>query len=111
MARGEDRAVAGLVEVGRGDGSWELVAAVQAGDREAFGRLYERYLPQVRGFVRRRVWDAGLVEDLTSETFLRALRRIDTLTERRADPGAWLVGSPGTWCSTTPSRPATGWTG
>ncbi len=91
VARGEDRVVAGLVEVGRGDGSWELVAAVQAGDREAFGRLYERYLPQVQHFLRVRVRDAGLVEDLTSETFLRALRRIDTVSEQCPDPGPWLV--------------------
>ncbi len=91
VARVETGAVAGLAEVGRDDGSWELVRAVQAGDRDAFGRLYQRYLPQIHRFVRGRVADAGLAEDMTSETFLRALRRIDTVSEQRPNLGPWLV--------------------
>jgi RNA polymerase sigma-70 factor (ECF subfamily) len=71
--------------------AWAWVRAAQAGDREAFGLLYTRYAPEVARFIRRRVWDTALAEDLTSETFTRALRRLDTLRERRSDPGAWLT--------------------
>lgn len=76
---------------GLGAEAWGWVRAAQAGDREAFGRLYGRYQPQVLRFVHRRVGDHALAEDLTSEAFVRALRRLETLRERRADPGAWLT--------------------
>jgi RNA polymerase sigma-70 factor (ECF subfamily) len=73
-----------------GQDSWELVRAVQGGDRAAFGRLYARFRPAVYGFLRGKVGDHTLAEDLTSETFVRALRGIGSVTEQRADPGAWL---------------------
>ncbi|MGI8815335.1 MAG: RNA polymerase sigma factor [Pseudonocardia sp.] len=71
--------------------AWEWVRAAQGGDREAFGRLYARYQPLVWRFVQRKVRDGHLAEDLTSETFLRALRGISSVTAQRPDPGAWLV--------------------
>ena len=42
-------------------------------------------------FLGNRVADRGLVEDLTSETFTRALRRIDSVRDQGRDPGAWLT--------------------
>lgn len=68
-----------------------LVARAQAGDRVAFGQLYGRYVDQVRRFVRGRVADRVLAEDLTSETFVRALRSINCFTWQGADFGAWLM--------------------
>ena len=70
---------------------WDLVEAAQAGDREAFGRLYGRYVSGVSRFLGNRVADRGLVEDLTSETFTRALRRIDSVRDQGRDPGAWFT--------------------
>lgn len=73
-------------------GSWDLVRAAQGGDREAFARLYRDYAPGVSRFVSRRfAGDPGLVEDLTSETFLRAWRRINTVHDQGRDVGAWLT--------------------
>ena len=74
-------------------GSWDLVAAAQGGDAEAFAQLYRDYAPKISGFVGARVrGDRQLVEDLTSETFLRAWRRIDTAHDDRGrDVGAWLT--------------------
>ena len=46
-----------------------LVARAQAGDAEAFGLVYDRYVDQVFRFVYRRVLDRQVAEDLTSETF------------------------------------------
>jgi RNA polymerase sigma-70 factor, ECF subfamily len=76
---------------GRGVGSWELVAAVQGGDRDAFGELYSRYREMVSRYVQWRVRDRELVEDLTAETFARALARVDSLSYQGRDVGAWLV--------------------
>ena len=68
-----------------------LVHRAQAGDAEAFGELYDRYLDLVYRYVYYRVGSAQLAEDLTSETFLRALRRITSFTWQGRDVGAWLM--------------------
>ncbi len=66
-----------------------LVRAAQAGDRAAFGRLYERYARMVHGVLLAKV-PLGAVDDLVQDVFLRALRRLSTLRES-ASFGAWLV--------------------
>ena len=68
-----------------------LVQRAQAGDAEAFGELYDRYVDSVYRYVYYRVGSAQLAEDLTSETFLRALRRISSFTWQGRDVGAWFV--------------------
>lgn len=73
------------------DVSWALVRAAQAGDTAAFGQLYDRYVDVVFRYVLFRVGDRGLAEDVTSETFLRALRRICTVSYQGRDVGAWFV--------------------
>nr|WP_228771816.1 sigma-70 family RNA polymerase sigma factor [Actinokineospora iranica] len=71
--------------------SWELVSAAQAGDTVAFGQLYHRYVDIVFRYVLFRVGDRELAEDVTSETFLRALRRITSVSYQGRDVGAWFV--------------------
>jgi len=68
-----------------------LVEAAQTGDGEAFGQLYDRYVDVVHRYIAYRVNNHSLAEDLTSETFLRALRRISSYTWQGRDFGAWLV--------------------
>jgi RNA polymerase sigma-70 factor (ECF subfamily) len=77
--------------VGEPAETWSLVQRAQAGDGEAFGQLYDRYVDTVFRFVYFRVNDRMLAEDFTSETFLRALRRITTVTYQGRDIGAWFV--------------------
>ncbi|WP_369206972.1 ECF subfamily RNA polymerase sigma factor, BldN family [Streptomyces sp. PU-14G] len=69
----------------------DLVEAAQAGEAEAFGRLYDQYSDTVYRYIYYRVGGRATAEDLTSETFLRALRRIGTFTWQGRDFGAWLV--------------------
>jgi RNA polymerase sigma-70 factor, ECF subfamily len=68
-----------------------LVQRAQAGDPEAFGELYDRYVDLVYRYVLYRVGSAQTAEDLTSETFLRALRRVGSFTWQGRDVGAWFV--------------------
>jgi RNA polymerase sigma-70 factor (ECF subfamily) len=69
----------------------ELVSRAGDGDRDAFALLYHEYHDAVFRYLYRRVAsDRHLAEDLTSETFLRALRRIDTFAWRGHDIRAWL---------------------
>jgi RNA polymerase sigma-70 factor, ECF subfamily len=71
--------------------SWQLVAQAQQGDAEAFGLLYDRYIDFVYRYIYYRVGDRSTAEDFTSETFLRAWRRIGSVTNQGRDVGAWLV--------------------
>lgn len=68
-----------------------LVERAQAGETEAFGLLYDHYSDTVYRYIYYRVGGKATAEDLTSETFLRALRRIGTFTWQGRDFGAWLV--------------------
>ncbi|MBQ1092311.1 ECF subfamily RNA polymerase sigma factor, BldN family [Streptomyces sp. B93] len=69
----------------------DLVERAQSGEAEAFGRLYDQYSDTVYRYIYYRVGGKATAEDLTSETFLRALRRIGTFTWQGRDFGAWLV--------------------
>jgi RNA polymerase sigma-70 factor (ECF subfamily) len=71
--------------------AWDLVHSAQRGDTSAFGKLYGKYVDVVYRYVLFRVGDRELAEDVTSETFLRALRRITSVTYQGRDVGAWLV--------------------
>jgi RNA polymerase sigma-70 factor (ECF subfamily) len=84
------RAVAPEPEPGQPD-VWGMVRRAQQGDAEAFGELYDHYVSLVHRYVYHRVGDRATAEDVTSETFVRALRRIDSLSFQGRDVGAWLV--------------------
>jgi RNA polymerase sigma-70 factor (ECF subfamily) len=68
-----------------------LVELARGGDGEAFGLLYDHYQPSVYRFVYYRTRSQTLAEDLTSETFLRALRNMAGFRWQGKDFGAWLM--------------------
>jgi RNA polymerase sigma-70 factor (ECF subfamily) len=67
------------------------VELARGGDAEAFGLLYDHYHLSVNRIVYNRVGSVPLAEDLTSETFLRALRSLGSFRWQGKDFGAWLV--------------------
>jgi RNA polymerase sigma-70 factor (ECF subfamily) len=69
----------------------DLVLRARAGETEAFGALYDHYVDLIYRYIYHRVGTHALAEDLTSETFLRALRRMSVFTWQGKDFGAWLV--------------------
>lgn len=72
--------------------AWALVVRAQAGDRDAFGDLYRRYNETVTRFVRGRLTGRHhVVEDLVSDTFLKAFRSIGSFRWQGRDPAAWLI--------------------
>jgi RNA polymerase sigma-70 factor (TIGR02952 family) len=77
-------------EVAEGS-TWQLVEQSQTGDAEAFGQLYDRYVDLVHRYIYYRVGDRSTAEDFTSETFLRAWRRIGSVTNQGRDIGAWFI--------------------
>ena len=68
-----------------------LVELARTGDADAFGLLYDHYQPAVYRFLYYRTRSATLAEDLTSETFFRALRSMNNFRWQGKDFGAWLM--------------------
>jgi RNA polymerase sigma-70 factor (ECF subfamily) len=59
------------------------------GPVDDYADLYREYLPRILNYVRLRVNDEDLAQDLAAEVFERAISRQHTL-RRRAAFGAWL---------------------
>ena len=68
-----------------------LVELARTGDKEAFGLLYDHYQPSVYRFLYYRTRSQTLAEDLTSDTFVRALRSMNGFRWQGKDFGAWLM--------------------
>lgn len=71
----------------------QLLEDTRAGDAEAFGEFFARWVDDVLAYVRRRVGSAELAADLTAETFAAALLAVHRgHAERVPNATAWLVG-------------------
>jgi RNA polymerase sigma-70 factor (ECF subfamily) len=73
------------------DTAWGWVRDAQAGDRDAWARVYTAYRPFVRGYLARRVINPHTVEDLTSDTFTRALEALPHVRAQNVPVEAWLI--------------------
>lgn len=61
-------------------------------DETAFERAYESEFPHVYGYIRYRVGNGDIADDLTSQAFLKALDRLSTFDPAKAELGAWILG-------------------
>jgi RNA polymerase sigma-70 factor (ECF subfamily) len=66
-----------------------LVAAVQDGDREAFGELATRFEPMVYAIALRRLGNHAEAQELCQEVLVKAMQKIDQLKVPAAFAG-WL---------------------
>lgn len=69
----------------------QFIARAAAGDREAFGRLYERYAVRVFRHAYFLTGESALAEDITAQTFLKALEAIPRFQSRGVPFIAWLL--------------------
>ena len=60
----------------------ELVGWAQRGQREAFGALYDRYLPRVYGYCHRLLGSREAAEDANGQVFLKALAALPAYRAR-----------------------------
>lgn len=67
----------------------ELVRAAQAGDREAFGELFERFERHVFSIALRRLRNHTDAQELCQDVFVQAMQKISQLREPDAF-GGWL---------------------
>lgn len=68
----------------------DLVLHARAGNRKAFGRLYELYADQIFRYAYARLSNAADAEDVTELTFLRAFEKIGKYEVRGAPFVSWL---------------------
>jgi RNA polymerase sigma-70 factor, ECF subfamily len=66
-----------------------LVRAI-AGDKEAFGVLYERYVGRIYTYIYYRTGNKHDAEDLTARVFYRAIEHIGRYRQRGVPFSAWL---------------------
>lgn len=70
--------------------TWSLVDAARAGDASAFVTLWDTHRDRVAAIIGRDIKDRFLVEDMVSETFVRAWSNLDGLDDRGRPAVAWL---------------------
>ena len=68
-----------------------LIQAVIAGERTAYGKLYDRYAPLVRAICYDAAGNLADAQDLAQDVFLRAYEKLDHLRNPERF-GKWLVG-------------------
>ena len=67
----------------------ELVRQAQK-DPDAFAELYEHYYPKIFGYALRRTANLEAAQDITSETFFKALRKLWQFRWRNTSFSSWL---------------------
>ena len=67
----------------------DLVRAAQAGNRDAFGELFERFQPTVLAIAMRRLRDHADAQELCQDVFVQAMLKIEQLRTPEAFIG-WL---------------------
>jgi RNA polymerase sigma-70 factor, ECF subfamily len=61
-----------------------------AGDREAFGVLYDRYIEKIYRFVYYKTFGKEVAEDITSAVFHKAFEKIGSYHESKGPFSAWI---------------------
>lgn len=59
-------------------------------DKTQFAKIYEYYQPKIYSYINRRINNPDVAEDLTSQTFEKAIKRIDNFRWQGVSLGVWL---------------------
>ncbi|MBZ9572412.1 RNA polymerase sigma factor [Patescibacteria group bacterium] len=59
-------------------------------DPEVFGRLYDEHYPKIFGYILKRVANLEIAQDITSETFFKALKNLWRFRWRNISLSSWL---------------------
>lgn len=68
----------------------QLIELAKRGNADAFGALYDQYMPQIYRFALLRMGSQEEAEDLTHEVFVHAWQKIPTYEERGFPLTSWL---------------------
>jgi RNA polymerase sigma-70 factor (ECF subfamily) len=67
-----------------------LLAAARRGDKQAIAEIYDQYFPPIYNFIRLRVEDRNVAEDLASEVFVKLIAAVRGRTAPRHSLRGWL---------------------
>lgn len=70
---------------------YELVAALQSKDNQAFSYLYENYSGALYGVIKQIVADAELSSDVLQETFVNIWKRMNTYDAAKGRLFTWML--------------------
>jgi RNA polymerase sigma-70 factor, ECF subfamily len=73
------------------ESSAALIAAIAAGDREAFSRFYDLTAPMAFGLIRRVLRDPEAAAEVLQEVFWQVWKEASRYDPTRGSPEAWLV--------------------
>ena len=59
-------------------------------EQESFVKLYDKYYPQIFGYILKRVADLEIAQDITSEAFFKALKNLWKFRWKNISFSAWL---------------------
>ncbi len=68
----------------------KLIEECQRGNLEKFGEIYDFYAPAIYRFIYFRTRHKELAQDLTAQTFLKALEKIDSFKFNQGQFSSWL---------------------
>ena len=66
------------------------VQKYRAGETESFGLLYDKYVRKIYRYVYYKVFDKEAVEDIVSDVFLKALKKIQSFDSVKGSFSAWI---------------------
>ncbi|MDE2001401.1 MAG: RNA polymerase sigma factor [Patescibacteria group bacterium] len=72
------------------EGEKQYIQQAKKGDRDAFGALYDHYIPQIYRFILFKVSRKDQAEDLTHEVFLSAWQNMPRYRHRGHPFSSWL---------------------
>ncbi len=59
-------------------------------NRDNFGKLYDEYIKKIFNFIYYKTHHKETAEDLTSETFIKALNNLDSFNENKGSFSTWI---------------------
>jgi len=68
----------------------KLALLSQKGNREAFSKLYDLFMPKIYSYVYYRCFSRSTAEDVVSQAFLKALEHLNQFTPQRGSFSSWL---------------------
>lgn len=68
----------------------KIVESCQKGGLDEFGKLYDKYVKKIYDFIYYKSYHKETAEDLTSQTFIKALDNIKTFRSDKGSFASWL---------------------
>lgn len=67
-----------------------IIKDCQAGQLKDFGLVYDAYVKKIYAFIYQKTFNREATEDLTSKTFLNALKNIGQYDDKKANFNTWI---------------------